>query len=122
MARLVITPSTFVNNTLTDLTGTLTAATTEGWYMDVSDFHDVVLIGYTTHTSAFPVTISAATSGTDYIYKEKGALSTSLGSSCFAILFCDSARFKTTSGLYISSTGTNSSKIGWVAMYNKPTL
>ncbi len=123
MARLVITPTTYINNRL--YAASFTALTTEcGWYVDISDVDDFTLACLSTHTSAVVVNICAGTSesGTDWILKQKGDLSTSIGSSGLSVLFLDSARFKSTSGIYIDSTYTGSTALKWAAWSKKPKL
>lgn len=129
MARSAITPTTFINNRLYGISWTTLNSSQEGWYVDVSDLQNVILLAYSTHTSAVPITVCAGTSemstsyqGQDFIYKAKGDLSTSIGSSAVSILFMDSARFKSTSGFYIDCATSGSTAIQWAAYYNKPTL
>lgn len=124
MARTAITPSTFVNNKLNAFSFTALNSSQEGWYLDVSDLSDVVLVGYSTHTSAVALTINAGTSetGTDFILKGIGNISTSIGSSGVSLLFMDSARFKSTSGFYIDCATSGATAIQWAAFYNKPIL
>jgi hypothetical protein len=129
MARLVITPSTYVNNCLNGFS--FTALTTAaGWYLDASDMNDLVLVAYSTYTATVSVRVSAGTSemstsytGQDFIYKNAGDLSTTVGSSGISVLFIDTARFKSTGGIYIDSTqATGSTALQWAAFYRKPTL
>lgn len=132
MARGQISVLSWANNRLQSLTTSFTAlATDRGWYVDPGNVNDdLILVAYSTHTSAVPITISAGTSemnstsytGCDFIGKVKGDLSTSISSSGISVLFIDSARFKSTGGLYIDATSTGSSAIQWCGVFRKPKL
>ena len=128
MARLLITPTTFINNRLYGFSFTTLASSQEGWYVDISDVTQNVLVCWSTHTSAVPITICAGTSESTaagymtFIDRGLGDLSTSISSSGVSILFYDAARFKSSGGLYIDCASSGSTSLHWACMNTKPQL
>jgi hypothetical protein len=118
--RIVITPTTQAMDNFATLTFTTLAAAKDGWYLNDSNFSDMLIIGQSTHTSAVEIKMKSAgtsTSATDWILKEMSDLTTSIGTSGVGVWKITPDRFKSTDGLVITSTITGSTAIGWAAIY-----
>lgn len=128
MARLAITPTTWIKNSLQAFTFTTLASSQEGWYVNLSDYTDSALICWSTHTSAVPITICAGTSEstevgyTKWIFRDKGDISTSVSSSGISLVLLESMRFKSSGGLYIDCASSGSTSLHWAAIELKPKL